>query len=74
MLAVRQTYDDAPMSIPMPEEFLHQSVEVIFLAASPARSLSVLDSAIRAARGSLADRPSSTQVDSQIRAMRSEWQ
>jgi hypothetical protein len=49
-------------------------VEVIFLAASPARSLSVLDSAIRAARGSLADRPSSTQVDSQIRAMRSEWQ
>jgi hypothetical protein len=74
LLAVRQTYDDAPMSIPMPEAFQHQSVEVIFLAAPPTQPAVALDVAIRAARGSLADRPNSLQVDAQIRAMRSEWQ
>lgn len=74
MLAVRHTYDDAPMSIPMPEAFQHQSVEVIFLAAPPAHPLATLDAAIRAARGSLSDRPSSAQVDAQVRAMRNDWQ
>ncbi len=74
MLAVRQTYDDAPTSIPMPEVFQHQSVEVIFLASPPARSLSALDAAIHAARDSLADQPSRQQIDEQIRAMRSDWQ
>lgn len=31
MNAVKSTYKDAPNSIPVPEEFQHKNIEVIFL-------------------------------------------